>query len=171
MAVTFKQIATVTVSTATQAEIEFTSIPGTYTDLLVKLSTRVTTGATENDNIQMTFNNATTNRTEREIFGNGSTAGSASISDMRAGYTSAADATASTFGSSEVYIPNYAGSTNKSASTDGAAEGNITGLLMGLHANLWSQTNAITSIKFYPAGAGASFTQYSTATLYGISNS
>jgi hypothetical protein len=167
MPITYNKIASATVGSGGAADIEFTSIPAIYTDLVIKLSSRSSFSA-DNDNIQLDFNGSTANRSERELFGNGASAGSASVSDMRAGYVPGATATTNAFGNSEVYIPNYTGSTNKSSSTDGAAEGNITGMLMGLHANLWSQTAAITSIKLRPAGTGANFVQYTTATLYGI---
>ncbi len=168
MPVTYKKIASVTVGSGGAANIEFTSIPGTYTDLLIKVSSRSTV-ASENTNIQIDFNGSTSNRTFRELYGTGSVAGSGNGSAMRGGYTSGSTATASTFGNAEIYIPNYAGSTNKSASADGVAEGNIAGQFMAMVANLWSQTAAITSIKLYPASDN--FAQYSTATLYGISKS
>jgi hypothetical protein len=78
-------------------------------------------------------------------------------------------ATANTFASTQVYIPNYAGSANKSFSSENMTENNGATTFMTLHAGLWSNTAAITSIKIAPAGG--SWMQYSTATLYGISKS
>ena len=79
-------------------------------------------------------------------------------------------ATSNTFGNSELYIPNYAGSTNKSSSADAVAESNTTTVFAYLNAALWSSTAAITSITLTPDAGGANFVQYSTATLYGIKN-
>jgi hypothetical protein len=88
---------------------------------------------------------------------------------MIGGQGSGNGATASTFGNGEVYIPNYAGSTNKSMSADGVSENNGTEAYTDLIANLWSNTSAITSILLYPDSG--TWQQYSTATLYGIKNS
>jgi hypothetical protein len=74
--------------------------------------------------------------------------------------------TASSFSSGEIYIPNYAGSTNKSYSIDSVTEQNATGALAELIAGLWSQTAAITQITL----SSSNFQQYSTAYLYGVSN-
>jgi hypothetical protein len=170
MANTYVKIASVTVGAGGAADIEFTSIPGTYDDLVIKISSRSST-ASANDNIQIDFNGSTANRTNRELYGTGSAAGSGTASEMRAGYTSGDTATASTFGNAEIYIPNYAGSTNKSSSADGVSEGNITGQFMAMVANLWSQTSAITSVKIRPAANAATWKQYTSATLYGIKKS
>jgi hypothetical protein len=75
-------------------------------------------------------------------------------------------ATASTFGSGLIYIPNYAGSTNKSYLTDWVTENNATAAYAGFTAGLLSNTAAITDVTLT-----GSFVQYSTATLYGISKS
>ena len=80
------------------------------------------------------------------------------------------DSTANTFANGEFYIPNYAGSTNKSVSADGVTENNATAARATLTAGLWSNTAAINQITLLPI-AGGTFAQYSTATLYGISNS
>jgi len=82
-------------------------------------------------------------------------------------YGSAALDTASTFGNGQVYIPNYAGSNNKSTSADTVSEDNATLAYSALTAGLWSNTAAITSITI---AAVTNFAQYSTAYLYGISN-
>ncbi len=76
---------------------------------------------------------------------------------------------ASTFASTEVYIPNYAGSTNKSYAVDQVQETNGTTAYMNLLAGLWSNTAAITSIKIEGRDTTITMVQHSTATLYGIS--
>jgi hypothetical protein len=45
MATTYEAIATVEVGSGGAADIEFTSIPGTYTDLVVKVSARSTSSS------------------------------------------------------------------------------------------------------------------------------
>ena len=169
MATTFEALATVTVGSGGAANIEFTSIPATYTDLVLKLSLRSNRAATF-DNTQIEINSSTANMTSRLLTGNGSTASSGNTTTFYVGDIPAASATSNTFANQEVYLPNYAGSSNKSASSDSVAENNATAGFNQLAANLWSQTAAITSLKMY-SGNTENFVQYSTATLYGIKNS
>lgn len=77
-------------------------------------------------------------------------------------------ATASTFCNSEFYVPNYRSSNQKSVSADTAFENNTTAAGLVLLAGLWTGTAAISAIRIYPDGGN--FAQYSTLTLYGISN-
>ncbi len=169
MANTMTLIASSTVGSGGASSIDFTSIPGTYTDLMLMHSLRTSRSSTS-ESILLSFNGVTTNRTNRRIYGSGTTANSTSDTIMYAGQASGATATASTFGNSSIYIPNYAGSNNKSSSEDGVSETNATGVIMDLNANLWANTAAITSISLTGENSGT-FQQYSTAYLYGIKNS
>ena len=170
MANTYTLIASSTVGSGGAANIEFTSIPSTYTDLLVKLSSRSNRGGGQvSDGIAIQFNSSTSNLSMRYLDGNGSSAGSSTDTAIWT-RTSASGATASTFGNAEYYIPNYAGSTNKSVSVDGVSENNATSAFVMLSAGLWSSSAAITSIKLVSINA-ENFVEYSTAYLYGISNS
>lgn len=170
MPTTYKAIATVTVGSGGAANIEFTSIPATYTDLVVLISMRTNRSGAIGDNISLTYNNNTSSRSDVRLFGDGSSAASFTDSALYAGIATANDATASTFGNTVIYIPNYAGSNNKSSSSDGVAENNGTNTSMNLGAELWSNTAAITSLKL-ESRFSATIQQYSTATLYGIKNS
>jgi hypothetical protein len=171
---TFIKIATVDL-TGSQSSIDFTVIPGTYTDLCIKYSAR-TDRANQNSDIYLQFNGITTaTYSFKRIYGAGSGTGASdgltnNASGGFAGTACGASSTASTFGNSEIYIPNYAGSTAKSWSVDGVNENNATGVLDALYAGYWSGTAAITSITLKDYNA-ANFVQYSTATLYGISKS
>jgi hypothetical protein len=176
MANTYEAIATVTVGSGGAANIEFTSIPATYTDLLVKLSGRSDQLASNGQDIYIQFNNDTgSNYSFTRVYGTGSAAASdsaaASATAARVGRVTSASSTASTFASNEIYIPNYAGASAKSISIDGAEENNATASIMVLNAALWSGTAAITSLKILPLAAATNFVQYSTATLYGIKKS
>jgi len=170
VAVTYKKIASVTVGSGGAANIEFTSIPGTYTDLKVVFSLRDTSNTGDPwEYFDLTFNANASNYSSLGLFGTGSTTGSSSsATTIRYGYYTASTATATTFGNGEFYIPNYAGSNNKSVSQDSVSENNATAAIAMLGAGLWANTSAITSIKM---AARISFAQYSTATLYGISKS
>jgi hypothetical protein len=168
MATTYTLISSVTVGSGGAANIEFTSIPATYTDLLVLLSLR-TANASTYDTVRVQFNNSTTTFTVRELNGSGSAVSSSSRSDGYVGYMNANNSTSNTFSNLNLYIPNYTGSNNKSYSVDKVSETNATEAYAELVAGLWSTTSAITSLKFVPASA-SNLAQYSTAYLYGISN-
>jgi hypothetical protein len=165
MALQLYKIATVEVGSAGASSIDFTSIPQGYTDLLIKLTSRTSSAVLET-NVMIGFNGSTANFTNKYVAGNGSGTFSGSYSRL-AGKSPAATATSNTFGNTEIYIPNYAGSANKSYSTDSVAETNATNITMQLNAGLWSITTAISSIELTSDGSD-SFAQYSTATLYGI---
>lgn len=171
---TFIKIASVTVGSGGASSIDFTSIPSTYTDLVMKISARTDYTST-GEPIYMAFNGNTSNNSYRQLQGTGSGVGSYSGSGS-AGNTAIADAssatsTSNTFGNSEIYIPNYAGSTAKSASGDGVSENNATAARADLYALLNTGTAAINQLTIYPSSTGGKFVQYSTATLYGIKNS
>jgi hypothetical protein len=170
MANTMTLIASSTVSGATAANMTFTSIPSTYTDLLLKISARIGDANTWSDFL-VSFNGTTTNYSDRFVYGAGASTGTGT--DTGAGLqtrTSTTANTANTFGNTEMYIPNYTGSNYKSASYDQVSENNATGAIAILTAGLWSNTAAITSITLTPISSN-NFVQYSTAYLYGIKNS
>lgn len=174
MANTYIQIGSaVTVGVAGATTIDFTSIPATYTDLVLKLTTRDTAVTANTGAVKATFNSSATSYTNRNITGSGSAAASGSVGTtyIDAGLNGTMPTTgntASTFSNIEIYIPNYAGSTYKSVSVDAVGENNATAAYAGLVAGLWSNSAAITSISIAPTTL---FAQYSTAYLYGIKNS
>jgi hypothetical protein len=174
---TYTQIGSaVTVGSGGAASIDFTSIPSTFTDLVVKFTVRSTAndvGGSNPNDARLSFNNSTSGYSERMIYSdNGTSANSAATTGSFfnwAGTQNSNSNTASTFSNCEVYIPNYAGSTNKSVSSDVVRENNATGgIQLRLFAGLWSNTAAITSIKIAPDFGN--FAQHSTAYLYGVSN-
>lgn len=168
---TYKLISSVTVGAGGAASIDFTSIPQTYTDLCVKVSGRTDNNAGQPwAGLRMAINGSTANFTFKALYGNGSSASSGSGTNAEPGLASSSAATASTFGNSEFYIPNYTGSANKSFSADGVQENNGTTALVALDANLWSNTSAITSLSITSQNSW-NFVQYTTAYLYGIKNS
>lgn len=170
MADTFIKIATVTVGSGGAATIDFSSIPSTYTDLCLKVSSRDNRTPSAVDGVYINFNGVTTNQSNKELYGDGSSAYVGAGSRMTMGVTSTAGATANTFGNFDFYILNYAGSTNKSASAEAVSENNATLAYASMSANLWSNSAAINAISIAPVN-GTLFVQYSTATLYGISKS
>lgn len=171
MANTFKKIQTVTVGSGGAASIDFTSIPQTYTDLKIVLSAR-TNRANATDEANLTFNNNTSSSYSwRMVYGDGTSVASpsgSSTTSIAGIQIPGGNATANIFGNVEIYIPNYTSANNKSASIDAVPEDNATTSYMKLTAGLLANTTAITSVKI--SGSSGSLVQYSTATLYGISD-
>ena len=168
MAIAYNLISSVTVGSGGAASMEFTSIPGTYTDLLVKVSGRSAASSSAYDDLGIYFNSSTANLSWKILYGTGAAASTTSGSTRYFAFVPGASATASTFGNVEYYIPNYAGSNNKSVSVDSVTENNATTVLTSIAAGLWSSSSAITTVTLNPANGN--FVQYSTAYLYGISN-
>ena len=142
------------------------TIPQTFKTLKVVMSARTDRGF-QADSVVMKLNNDASNGTNRYLNGDGSNASSGSETNVTGGLAAGATATANTFGNSTVDIPNYSGNTSKPSSTDGVAENNASVGYQQLRANLWSSTNAVTSIVLIPL-AGTNFVSGSTFTLYGL---
>ena len=154
-----------------QASIEFTSIPQTFTDLVIVTSFRTT--ATDAADSYIQFNTDTgSNYSFRRLYGEGSGSGQ---SDSVSGAATAGRVsrvvgnsyTSNTFSNDTIYIPNYKASTAKSISIDTVEENNATRSYQMIYATAWTGTAAITSLKLQVLG-GVNFAQYSSATLYGI---
>ena len=169
---TMTLIGLVTVGSGGAATIDFTSIPSIYTDLCLKISYREVYASTFlTPNIYLNGVNTGTSYFGCRLEGNGTSTGSGyytSGAKATAENINASLSTASVFTSAEIYIPNYAGSNNKSWSMDIVTEANAILSYADLHASLWSNTAAINRVTLE---APSMFAQYSTAYLYGISNS
>ena len=178
MANTFQLIASSTVGSGGAANITFSSIASTYTDLIIKWSLRSSSTSGNTEYVQVRFNgSAAANYTSRSVFGGGSSAYSGTRSSQTELWTGTssftannANDTANTFSNAEILIPNYAGSNAKSSSIDAVAENNSTTTnQLGMTAGIWTLTSAITSISLFPLSGN--WVQYSTAYLYGVKNS
>jgi hypothetical protein len=174
MANTYEAIATVEVGSGGAANIDFTSIPATYTDLLLKTSARSNYASGNWDNIILRINNSSSGIYDSILlYGDGSASGSLSNpsgTSVTYLYATNANNTASTFCNLEIYFPNYTSSNNKSFSIDNVTENNATDALAVITAGLWSNSAAINQITLTP-NSTLNFVEYSTATLYGIKNS
>jgi hypothetical protein len=171
---TMVKIDTVTVGSGGAASIDFQNIPATYTDLKVVLSARGNLASVYTYAL-IEFNGLSTNLSSRFISGEGSGSPySATYGSNIALFVNGTSTTSSTFGNAEIYIPNYASTTqNKSVSIDCVVENNATFGSDNLFAGLWSNTSAINRLTIHAANASfvknQTFDQHSTATLYGIS--
>ncbi len=160
-----KLIESKTLGTAA-ASIEFTSIPQDGTDLVVLASIRSAFADVSND-IVMSINGVTTNRSWRDLYGTGSSALSASSTTGHIGNLNGNTSTSNTFGNACIYITNYTASVNKSISFDTVSENNATLSLIRMGTSLWSSTAAITSLAFSDISA-ANYLAGSTISLYKI---
>jgi hypothetical protein len=166
MAATYTPIASITVGTAS-ATVTFSSIPQTYTDLVVVASVGNTVTST---NMLLRFNSDTaSNYSQTTLAGNGSTAASNR-------YSSAANISpiereemsdiANTYSVSIININNYSNTTTYKSTLSRSSTPNSSSPGTDVQAGLWRSTAAITSITL-PVNDG-SFTVGSTFNLYGI---
>jgi hypothetical protein len=177
MANTFIKLSTVNVGVSGIASITFTSIPQTFTDLKVVFSTRANRTGEQVDLARITFNDSSSGYSKRDLYGDYTAAYSSSSSGASSylpqGFSPASSATASVFSNNEIYISNYTSSSHKSISSDIVTENNTGTANHGyltISAGLWADTAAITKITI-TNHLGTGFSQYSTATLYGIKSS
>lgn len=176
MANTYTLIASNTL-TGTAASVTFSSIPATYDDLSLQISSRIDQ-AQSGIWIDLYFNSDTsgssTNYSTTRLTGNGSTAASGRVSSddqiKLVTATEGTNMTASTFASTQIYIPSYKVNQNKPLSAFSVAETNSTASTLGVTAGLWRNATAITQIVIYPDNSTGNFVSGSSFWLYGISN-
>jgi len=175
MANTHTLIYSSTAGSGGTSSFDFTSIPSTYTDLLLKISIRSSSSVGTYDPVKIKINGSATNITVRDIYATGSSVGSEAPGSTDANiisYSSNSANTSNAFGSLEIYISNYASTSYaKSISADGVSETNGAGAILTLTSSLWNSTSAINAVNIGPYLGGSTWAQYSTASLYGIKNS
>ena len=158
---TYVALATQTVASAT-ASVTFSSIPGTYTDLVIVSTPFITTGTT---NFNIRFNSdAAGNYSWRTLDGNGSAASSNYDSNVGQGRLhDYAYLTTSNIGNYITSIQNYSNTTTyKTYLGRGSVASNGVSAVVGL----WRSTAAITTIVLFPTAS--TFPTGSTFSLYGI---
>jgi hypothetical protein len=150
--------------TQSAASVTFDNLPTSgYTDLKIVVSGR-TTGT--DSPVKIEFNGVTTGYSWRRIYGNGSSASSLSGTDAYSLHVNTSSTTANTFSSSDIYIPNYRSSNQKSFSVETALETNATGGELFMLACLSTTTAAITSITL--THLNTTLVAGSTFSLYGV---
>jgi hypothetical protein len=158
MAKTYEPIQTQTVGTAV-ATVTFSSIPQTYTDLILVFR-GITTAATT-ENIYCTYNSDSSSLYSwTRIVGDGSTASSARSSGQT--YQIIADTDLNQM-NSVTQIMNYSNTTTFKTAI---SRSNSSGLRASLYADLYRSTNAISSVTL--TMSSGNFATGSTFTLYGI---
>jgi hypothetical protein len=165
-----KLIQTLTVGSGGSTLIEFASIPGGYTDLMIALSYRGT-GAGNNLMMFRANNITTASYGTRQLRGETSvTSETWGITDSWvAGMTGGTNIQTGIFSSASIYIPNYGSTTNKVFSSNYAKETNDTTTYEnGFSSGRLTTSAAITSIQLTLYLNGNTFAQYSSASLFGI---
>jgi hypothetical protein len=157
MAATYTPIASITLG-ATTSSVTFSSIPSTYTDLVIITNGTMASGE---ESLAIQFNSDTaSNYSTSFVYGSGSSA----ISSRQSSQTKIYVGRASTENSTSIFhIMNYANTTtNKTV----LARGNNTSVIM-LQCGLWRNTAAINTINISSWG-GFNFSSGHTFNLYGI---
>jgi hypothetical protein len=163
-----------TILTTSATTITLSSIPSTFTDLVVKFMVRMDTGGT-NDQMRFRFNGVTTSSyayTHLRGDGSGAISYSPNTTETSAYGTvvNGNTATSNTFSNGELYIPSYNSSTQKPSSIFTSMENNSATSYITVAANLGTATTAISSIGFFSLN-GTDFMAGSSFYLYGIKNS
>lgn len=154
-------IATTTLGSGV-ANYTFSSITGTYTDLVLIIAGA---GTTSGGNILLQFNSDTgTNYSTTILYGDGSTAGSARASN--ASSMNIGDLDATTQSNTLINIMNYANTATYKTALGRANRLNA-GAATAAKCGLWRSTSAITSVKVF-LSTGDNFVSGTTLTLYGI---
>ena len=163
MPATYEPIATTTLGSA-QSSVTFSSISGSYTDLVLIISARMTAGGGASS-IQAQFNSDTgSNYSFTLLNGDGSSATSARNSNQTQAAIGLGTDAAGEWSSNIVQIMNYSNATTYKTIL---ARAGIAGDRVRAIVNLWRSTSAITSITIINNGA-TTFVSGSTFTLYGI---
>jgi hypothetical protein len=156
MPTTYEPIATTTLGSA-QSSVTFSSISGTYTDLLVVFTYEGSADA----NLLMRFNSDSgSNYSQTTLYGDGSSAVSSRDSNqtgIAVGYDNPSSITNT---ASFVHIQNYSNSTTNKTVLNRFGNSGYTVARVGL----WRNTAAITSVSFHLTNINTG----STFTLYGI---
>jgi hypothetical protein len=157
------------------ASVTFSSIPATYTDLVLRISARSdNTGYTYPSYLRFTFNSNTSSvYSFTQLYAQDAVAASNRGSNQTGnqGYGTPSNAgTSNTFSSVEIYIPSYTASQSKPLSSFGVTENNSTNFAtIGAAANLFRDNTAVSSIQITD-NSSFNFLSTSSFYLYGISN-
>jgi hypothetical protein len=160
---TYDKIEAKTLGSATNS-VTFTSIPATYTDLVIAMSVGATSGS--GTGFGLRFNSDTgANYSDTRIDGDGSTATSArGTSQSRIlQYSAVLPEASSTYGTFITNVFNYANTTTYKTTL--TRSNNAAAAVQGL-VGLWRNTSAINSLTFITFAGN--FSIGSTFTLYGI---
>jgi hypothetical protein len=161
---TYTPIATTTLS-STQTTVTFSSIAGTYTDLVL-VAVMKTTGANFQPILRYNSDSGS-NYSSTTVWGNGSSAGSNRHTNQNGIYANPGSGigTAGEFMPWIINIMNYANTTTNKTSVE---RFNNTPSVVNAGVGLWRNTAAITSVSLVAEAGSNDFQIGSTFTLYGV---
>lgn len=165
------QIAQV-ITSGSQANVTFSSIPATYEDLIIVINGRCDKSGASYDDFGMQINADTGNNYDSEgtESNNTSTTATANVAAawINIGWLPGATAPANVSGCTEITIPNYRRTTFQK-SLIGRCALNLSnaagGLFVRHFGGWWRSTTAINSVKVFPLASN--FANNSVVTLYG----
>ena len=166
MASTYEKIATTTLSSAT-ASVTFSSIPSTYTDLVL-VAYAANTGSDAANTGYMQYNSDSGNNySDTIVYTNGATPTSFRTTTTNAIglWTIMGSTDSSRYSSIVVNFQNYSNSTTYKTTLNRIGTATTSGGWTNMSVGMWRNTNAITSIL---VGGGTNWRSGSTFTLYGI---
>lgn len=158
---TYEPIATTTLGSSA-ASYTFSSIPSTYTDLVLIVNGGATS-ATYSFKMQVNGDTAT-NYSDTSLSGNG-TAASSSRNSANTSMRSEANPTTTL---NNVWIANFMNYANATTYKTVLVRGNNASALVTANVNLWRSTSAITSIKVFFDASLSNILSGTSLTLYGI---
>ena len=164
---TYEPIATTTAS-GSVSQITFSSIAGTYTDLVVVVNGYANYGFADRTTLALRVGNGSldtsSSYSQTGVYGNGTTASSS----RGAGTHIFTGVISEKITTTIVQLQNYANTTTyKSVLSRGNSTGATASQDVGATVGLWRSTSAINTLQIYVAD-GTNFGSGSTVTLYGI---
>ena len=163
MAKTYEPISTTTLGTAT-ATVTLSSIPQTYTDLVLVVSNL--SAASASNAFKMQVNSDTGNNYSTTFLeGDGSTTESGRASSQSSFRFHDQVIGTNAYG---ITIANFMNYSNTTLYKTVMSRSNATGTAVEAAANLWRNTNAISSIAIFFATSGNNIQSGTVFTLYGI---
>jgi len=162
MATTYEPIATTTLGSAT-GTVTFTSISGSFTDLIVVINAAHDTSG--RDTCWRVNNDTGNNYSRTEMNGDGSSALSSRSSNNDKFFSNGLG-TSTALGVSIIHIMNYANTTTYKTAL---SRNNRADAITQAQVHLWRSTSAINRLDFFPNVSG-NFLAGSTFTIYGIAS-
>ena len=166
MARTYEPIASTTLGSAA-ADITFSSIPGTYTDLVLVCAFKTSRSSGTSESMYLRLNGDTgSNYSATALRGEGTAASSYRESSATYIYLGEGPLTSRSGDAVfEVSVMSYANTSVYSTVLSSFAE---PASYLGRHVGLWRNTAAVTSVAFMPSTGGVNLKSGSTFALYGI---
>lgn len=166
MALTYSPIATTTLG-ANALSFTFSSIPNTYTDLVLIGTALSTQAGTSSNTLRAVLNGDTgTNYSDTYVYGDGTTA--ASGRDSNFSYASLGDIAQTSATSYPVAIAHFMNYSNTTTYKTILVRGSWVNSSAQATVNLWRSTAAINSIQLFRDNSLYNIKAGSTFTLYGI---